>query len=195
MATEKDPIAAAAALPLDELAARVTSSKCPACGRADAVDYEGVEVDAGTAYQRADCSACEFTWYEHYEMSDVSFGYSVEKPEREVTRRVHVDRETVAELLAAARLALTGLRAEAVASGHARTQAADAAYTALSKVVAKADAGRERHPDPSECMTGGACPDCAARDELARRTYGKAFDELPDDGPEQDYVVAALEGK
>ena len=43
--------AKAAALTVEELRARVVISQCPACGSAP--DYESVEVDGGTAYQRA----------------------------------------------------------------------------------------------------------------------------------------------
>lgn len=86
-----------------ELFEQVKESRCPVCG--EQPDYESVEVDSGTAYQRADCPSCELTWWEHYEMSDVSYADPADD-KREVWRRVH---EEGAALKAKIQTALTML--------------------------------------------------------------------------------------
>lgn len=92
----------------EELRERVVSSECPRCGAQP--DYESVEVDSGMNYQRADCGACEFTWWEHYEISDISYADPADD-HNEVWRRIHDDQRTVS-LLATARALLTAVDAD-----------------------------------------------------------------------------------
>lgn len=56
----------------EELRERVIGANCPRCGAHD-VDYESVEVDTGTAYQRGDCVKCDFTWHEHYDITEITY--------------------------------------------------------------------------------------------------------------------------
>lgn len=56
----------------EELRERVIGANCPRCG-SHSVDYENVEVDSGTAYQRGDCVECDFEWHEHYEITEITF--------------------------------------------------------------------------------------------------------------------------
>ena len=43
---------------------------CPKCGDPQtAIEYRNVDFEGGGVYQRADCGACGFEWYDKYHLA------------------------------------------------------------------------------------------------------------------------------